>query len=154
MAKHWLLGNPYFVLTLQTGQYTISVTTTTNSPVSSILNIQSKARTAGQSVITANAWLSDDIHIYGPESRTIVYVSVLKGMSPVINTDVFVNIDSYGKFTSLQLHDNGIGNWLVWYILLYITTTSPNNDIATCDVKHHTLTPLKMEIYTCIYTHV
>jgi len=78
--------------------------------VSSILNIQSKARTAGQPVITANAWLSDDIHIYGPESRTIVYVSVLKGMSPVINTDVFVNIDSYGKFTSLQLHDNGIGN--------------------------------------------
>ena len=109
-TDYLVILNPYFALTLQTGQYTIFVTTTTNSPVSSILNIQSKARTAGQPVITANSWLSDDIHIYGPESRTIVYVSVLKGMSPVINTDVFVNIDSYGKFTSLQLHDNGIGN--------------------------------------------
>ncbi|CAC5422975.1 unnamed protein product [Mytilus coruscus] len=93
----------------QSGSYKVSVTTASNSMIPGVLNVQSKVRVPGETTARLSVWLSDDTHVYGSDSTTVVYVAVLKGMAPVLKCDVTASLEGYDAST-VQLHDNGIGS--------------------------------------------
>ncbi|XP_052070311.1 calcium-activated chloride channel regulator 1-like isoform X1 [Mytilus californianus] len=110
----------------QSGSYKVSVTTTSNSIIPGVLNVQSKVRVPGETTAKLSVWLSDDTHVYGSDGTTVVYVAVLKGMAPVLKCDVTASLEGY-EASTIQLHDNGIGSDSREYDGIYSAYIFSNN---------------------------
>jgi hypothetical protein len=74
------------------------------------LTAHSYSRNPSEEVFTASAWTSTDSFDFSPSTPIVLYASVLKGMSPVLDADVKMFLeDSEGHVMKVDLFDDGFG---------------------------------------------
>lgn len=102
---------------LQVGDYNIEISTSLETDVILTMTAQSYPRDPSQEVFTATAWTLTEVFDFSPSTPIVMYSSVQKGNSPVLDADVKMIVeDSDGHAINIDLRDDGQGmlTLVVW----------------------------------------
>lgn len=94
----------------EVGDYYIEISTSLDKDVILTMTAQSYPRDPSQEVFTATAWTLTEVFDFSPSTPIVMYSSVQKGTSPVLDADVKMIVeDSDGHVINVDLRDDGQG---------------------------------------------
>ena len=94
----------------KTGDYVLEISTTQDTDTILTVTAQSYPRSPSAEVFTATAWTHTETFDFSPSTPVVLYSSVQKGVSPVLDADVTMVVeDSEGHFINVALKDDGQG---------------------------------------------
>ena len=94
----------------KTGDYVLEISTTQDTDTILTVTAQSYPRSPSAEVFTATAWTHTESFDFSPSIPFVLYSSVQKGVSPVLDADVTMVVeDSEGHFINVALKDDGQG---------------------------------------------
>lgn len=106
----YILTYHLVICMFKTGDYVLEISTTQDTDTILTVTAQSYPRSPSAEVFTATAWTHTESFEFSPSTPVVLYSSVQKGVSPVLDADVTMVVeDSEGHFINVALLDDGQG---------------------------------------------